>query len=340
VRELSRRLLSREAPVTREPLLSFGSWDGFPTLEFPVLQVCHPDWRGVRTATYAFRSPVVECDDLERWGEELIEGIRSARVGLVVVQGWPPGSASFVRRIRREGIPVKAVLHSSPAQHGAEAGEAVVASEVLDLARTGVIREVAFVKVGVAQSLRHLGYPAVHLPNRVPDLPALEPVDLAPGLHVGVFAEPFWRKNVVTQLLAAGLLEGAVAHVIRRPEVVYLDGLHLVEHGELPREVFLRLQGSMDLNLYVSLSECHPLTPMESYLAGVPCLTSRTSEVFASDPVLWELTSVDRTDDPAAIASAALRLVGRRAEAVERARRWMVAADAAAASAWDAFTRS
>ena len=31
---------------------------------------------------------------------------------------------------------------------------------------------------------------------------------------------------------------------------------------------------STDVNLYVSLSECHPLSPIESYLTGVPALMS------------------------------------------------------------------
>ena len=79
----------------------------------------------------------------------------------------------------------------------------------------------------------------------------------------------------------------------------------MVEHGELPWDRFVAIQGSVDLNLYVTLSECHPSTPQESYLAGVPCLLSRVSGVFADDPRLWEITTTDRPDDPSAIAEAA-----------------------------------
>ncbi len=158
------------------------------------------------------------------------------------------------------------------------------------------------------------------------------------GLHVGVFAEPFWRKNVVTQLLAVGLLDGAVAHVIRRPDVSYLEGIEMVEHGELPWEQFVAIQGSVDLNLYVTLSECHPSTPQESYLAGVPCLISRMSGVFADDPRLWEITTADRPDDPSAIAEAARGLLSVSDEAVGLARAWMAHHDRRAAEIWDRFT--
>jgi hypothetical protein len=113
----------------------------------------------------------------------------------------------------------------------------------------------------------------------------------------------------------------------------------MVVHGELPWERFVALQGSVDINLYVSLSECHPMSPMESYLAGVPCLTSRTSEVFAGDQDLWDLTTVAEIDDPRAIARAARRLLTDSAEAVARAREWITRSDLRAAAAWAEFTR-
>lgn len=321
----------------RAPVLSFGAWDKLAPTE-RVIQVCHPDWRGVRTVAYSFGSPIVECDNLALWSDHLVDHITSASVETVVIQGWPPGAAAFTARLSEVGIEVKSVLHSSPAQHGAEAGEAAVADEILSLARSGILAEVGMAKVGVPQAFAAAGYPVTLVPNRVPIMPELERVDLGSGLHIGVFAEPFWRKNVVTQLLATGLLDDAVAHVMRRPEVSYLDEIAVVEHGEMPWEEFVSLQGSVDLNLYVTLSECHPSTPQESYLAGVPCLMSRVSGVFGEDPRLWEMTTTDRADDPSAIAAAARRLLEVKEEAVERARTWMKTHDLKAAEIWDRFT--
>ncbi|MEX0865165.1 MAG: hypothetical protein WD269_09865 [Acidimicrobiia bacterium] len=321
-------------PRARPPVTSFLDWGD--VAGEPVVQICHPDWRGVRTVTYAFRAPVVECADLGVWGEELATLIREASPACVVIQGWPPGADGFARLLAGGGIRVKCVLHSSPAQHGGEPGEAAVADEVLGLAREGVLDGVGMVKAGVAEAFTRLGYPVTHVPNRAPVLPDAEPVDLGPGFHVGVFAEPFWRKNVTTQLLAVALLEGR-AHVIRRPPNNYLQGLEMVEHGELPHAEFTALQGSVDLNLYVTLSECHPASPQESYLSGVPCLMSRTSSVFRDDPVLWELTTMAELDNPSAIARAAVTLLDARSEAVERARVWIGRADTEATERWAAF---
>ncbi len=326
-----------DSPSAREPILSFGSWDELSGQE--AIQVCHPDWRGVWTVAYSFQSPVVESDDLERWGPELLARIGEAAIGLVVIQGWPPGSAAFARLLVSAGVTVKCLLHSSPAQHGAEPGEAGVIDEILELRREGVLAEVGLAKKGVHEAFRAAGHPVAYVPNRVPQLPQVERRDLGEGTHIGVFAEPFWRKNVTTQLLAVGQMRGAVSHVLARPSNRYLADLPVVEHGEMAWPEFVSLQGSMDLNLYVTLSECHPSTPQESYLAGVPCLVSRVSSVFESDPVLWDLTSVDRPDNPDAIAVAAERLLDNRDEAVARATEWMRSADAVAKQAWEHFTQ-
>jgi len=332
-----RRHRPAEPPQERLPVLSFGSWETLPDGDPSVIVVCHPDWRGVRTAAYSFRAPVVECDDLDRWGSLIIEQLRRYDVATVVVHGFPPGSESFLRRARAAGIDTRVVLHSSMTQHGAEPGEADVADTVLRLTRDGTIDRVGFVKAGLAEAFTALGYPTAYVPNRTPDMPPVTPRDLGPGLHLGIFAESFWRKNLVTQLSSIALLDGATAHVLQRPGVGYLDNLTIVEHGVVPWVEFISLQASMDLNLYVTLSECHPLSPIESYLSGVPALMSRTSDVFRSDPELWDLTTVEIADDPLAIATAAERLLAKRSEAIERAETWIERADERSEHRWSHF---
>ena len=335
--EITRLWRRRGGLKPRPPFLSFGSWDRLPQASPLVVQVCHPDWRGVRTVAYAFESPVIECDDLNHWGDELLAGLEASGVDLVVIQGWPPSAGSFTGLLSRSGINVACVLHSSPAQHGAEGGEAMVIDEILALNTSGSLTSVGMAKSGVHEPYASLGFEIASVPNRVPRLPEFRRIHLGPGVNIGVFAEPLWRKNVTTQLLAVATLDGARAHVIRRPGVSYLRQLDIVEHGELPWDRFIALQSSVDLNLYVTLSECHPSTPQESYLAGVPCLISRVSSVFRDDPVLWDLTSVDEADNPSSIARGAMRLMEARVDATTRARAWMDEADRRGAEAWDRF---
>jgi len=121
--------------------------------------------------------------------------------------------------------------------------------------------------------------------------------------------------------------------------VPYLSRNDLTICGELSRDEFLPIQAAMDITFNVTLSECHPMLPMESYRLGVPCLMSRTSDLFADDPDLYELTTVDRADNPDAIAEAAERLLTNKAEAVALANASLDTTDRNSADQWRAFTR-
>ena len=318
--------------------LSFGEWDALGAIGSAVVAVCHPAWRGVRVATYSFNVPVIETADPGPIAKEIVGFVADAGTKTLVVHGFPPGSDRLIHEASAAGLSTGCVLHSSMTQHGAEAGEAAVVDDVLDLVRQGALDRVGFVKEGLAESFSALGYPAWYVPNRIPMLPEMQPVDLGGSyLDIGVFAEPFWRKNVVTQLGAVALMPEARAHVVRKPDVRYLSGLEIVEHGELPWDEFVRLEASVDLNLYATLSECHPMTPLESYAAGVPCLTSRSSVLFRDDPSLWELTTLDEVDNPRVIAAAAGRLLEHKDQAVGAARAWMERWDPVAAERWEQF---
>lgn len=333
---MRRLLLRRTGEALAPPRLSFGEWSRLG--QAPVVAVCHPDWRGVRTSAYGHGVPVVEVANARHWAGRLGEQLQRWGVEVLVVHGFPPGAGRLLAEAQRKGLATRLILHSSMAQHGGDALEAQVMDEVVELLRQGTLGRLGFVKQGQAEAFAALGIAASFVPNRVPRFPSLPRLELGPGqLHVGIFAEPFWRKNVVTQLGAIALLDQALAHVLFRPQVAYLAELPMVEHGLLPYEEFLRLQASVDLNLYVSLSESMPLTPLESYAAGVPCLMSRTSTLFADDPDLWHLTTVDELDNPLAIARAARRLLERKEEAVERALAWAEQFDGGAADRWRRF---
>ncbi len=321
----------REEPVVPSPP---GGWEG---LDARVVVLCHPHWRGVRAAAHSFRVPVIETEDAGPAAAELAARLVEAGGEVLVVHGFPPGSGRLLEQASAQGLATRLVLHSSPTQHGAEAGEARVAEQALLLARAGTVGRLGFVKEGVAEGFAALGFDVSYVPNRIPELPEFEPRVLGSGLDVGVFGASFWRKNLVPQVVAAGMLGAARIHVMEIPDVQYLGDLPLVAHGEQRWEEFVRLQGSVDLNLYATLSECQPTTPAESYLAGVPCLLSRTSALFRDQPELWELTTVGEHDNPRAIAAAAERLLASRAEAVTAAQAALAAWDEMAAARWDEF---
>jgi hypothetical protein len=286
----------------------------------------------------AFRDPVVEASDLNVLTPHA-EALTAAGVTTVVIQGWPPNASRFAKAMSSAGLQVLAVFHSSPAQHGVDIGEAEAVNEMLDLQGAGIIHGVASVKAGLTTPFQALGYDVSPLSNRVPNLGDINPASVPDGTNIGIFLHPMWRKNVTTQILAAAHV-GWHSFVMEDPHVPYLSPDYLTVCGELPRDEFLSLQAAMDMTFNVTFSECHPMQPMESYVLGVPCLVSRTSELFSDDRELWDLTTIDRADNPAAIASQAARLMDDASEAVSRARESLGRLDEASAGLWEAFTRS
>ncbi len=320
-------------PESPEICRSFDSWDD---VDGTIIQVCHPNWHGVRAATRAFRTPIIDSTDFAPFAESLADELVSHGVSVLVVQAWPPGSAALIEAASHRGVGTRVVSHSSMAQHGTDAGEGDAVTEAFALASRGLVQKIGFVKEGLAEAFRAMGHPAVYVPNRSPELPEYETTDLGEGLQIGILLDPYWRKNVTTQLGAVAIL-GATAHVNRTPDVGYLDDLSIVEHGSVPWERFIGLQASMDLNMNVTLSECHPMSPMESYLFGVPSLVSATSSLFRDDPDLYEMTTVTEPDNPRAIADKAALLLENRSEAVERAAAWMNRHDVIAAERFADF---
>jgi hypothetical protein len=311
--------------------------DTVPPIPSGVVQVCHPDWRGVRESAYAFRDPVIEASSLSVLIPQLND-IRAAGAHTVVIQGWPPNAQLFAEAAAADGMRVLSVFHSSPAQHGVDAGEAEAVFQMLTLRSSGVLQGVATVKAGVAQSMRKAGYDVTHIGNRVPPTHPVDPATVAEGTNVGIFLYPMWRKNVTTQILAAHDL-GWRPFVMADPKVPYLSPNDLTVCGELSRDEFLPILAAMDITLNVTLSECHPMLPMESYSLGVPCLMSRTSDLFIEDARLYELTTVDAADNPEAIARAAQTLLRHKDEALELAEAALDALDVRSATQWVEFTQ-
>lgn len=323
----------------REPHLSFGSWDRFPTQSPRVVQVCHPDWRGVKAAAYAFGAPVIEVDDLHAWGRALFEELTRNDVEVVVIQGWPPGSREFVESCARAGLMVKCLLHSSPALQGDSAGEAAVIGDVLGLLGKGLMASLGTTKGGVIDAYAAIGHALVHVPNRAPVIGEVVPLEMETAPNLGVFGEPWWPKNIATQALGSLMLSNSTVHLSKELLIDYLPEDRVVIHGELDRQPFLSLLKAMDVNLNATFTECHPMQPSESYLLGVPCLISRNSILFRDDPELLDMTTVSSPDEPVSIADGIRRLLRNKEELVPRAVTWIENQDAEAGAAWTDFVQ-
>lgn len=278
----------------------------------PVIAVVPESWFGVTTSTLNNFPNVLFCDRCDPSGaaDALLE--RGPRT--VVFSGMPGVSERMVRELRRRASGVRLAVH----YHGSlvQCAQPEIRERfgrTIALAREGAVDAVGCAKAGMAEALQSLGVEATYVPYRVapPDTVGNRPAD-SPR-KVGVFVRDIFRKSAHTQFMAAAMVEDAEIHCNELPDLSYLPRpFEAVEHGELPYEEFLELLGSMDVNFYVSLSECYPMVVVESLIRGVPCLTSHSHEILAHDADLADRLIVPAYDDPTAIAAQAERVLADR----------------------------
>jgi len=310
------------------------------------ISICHPEWRGIRAATRAQSPFVLEIPGIndDEHCRRAVAFIVESGARRIVINGFPPGSDRLAAGLRKAEPKAEVffVYHGCPAQDHSR--EDIVIQRMLDLVDEGTVQKLGFVKAGLADYFQLLGYPAQHVTNRF----SAPCVDASPlprqgeRLHIGVFAPNISHKNLVTQILAGLMIENSVVEVCELPPLEYLKRSRdrLLVHGILPHPEFMEVLGSTDASLYVSHSECYPMTVLESIAAGVICLTSHTSELFLGSPVLEEALVVPEHDNPSAIAAQLRLALDRRTELVPLAQAHLAVLDAQAAARWHAFIDS
>lgn len=273
--------------------------------------VCHPHWRGIRAASYQLGLPIYEAENLLSEYEGILEFMRVRNADTVVVNGIPDGFKEFAANLRRDApsFRVSLVYHGSFSQHFTTS-EGRLLDDVMhskDVWRFG------FLKPGMAQAMKAAGAPlgadVYDLGNMKRSTPVrFGKLRLLDGrFHIGVFSDHSWIKNAINQIAGACMLKGAVVHITNIPEdaAPYLPRLcsevTIVQHGFMKHLDLQILLSSMDLTLYISLTECFPMLVLESISVGTPCLTSDTSVVYDKDPYLHEMLVISKHDDAGAI---------------------------------------
>lgn len=336
--------------LTRAPRLAF---DGLATRGSPndpetflrqaprVVVLCHPEWRGIRAATYGQAPHVLEVPGIlsQTHARRLALFLKDAGAERVVMNGYPAGTERLAQALAdlAPAIEFFCVFHGTPAQGFQEHD---VIARLLRLCDAKLIKKLGFVKHGLSDYFRQRGYPAEYVMNicRMPSL-APAPVPASGQLQVGVFAPNVVHKNVETQLIGALMVPGTKVHTLEPVRAEYLepDRHRFVEHGLMPHPQFVRLLSTMQATCYVSLVECYPMTVLESIFCGAVCLTSNTSQIFEHDADLREAFVVEHHDSPAAIAKKLTRALERREELIPRAQLYLNQLNERAERRWYEF---
>lgn len=285
-----------------------------------VIAICHDQWHGIRQASYGQGYPVLEIPGVVSHAHakslnNFISEIPSLKS--VIINGIPPNSVWWSKELKREhpNISILFIYHGSMAQlfHNAEAS---MVNDMIEAARDGAIDRVGIVKNGLVESFKSFGCETFEIWN-FPEVPYRVRNPWMMSLrrkvwHVGVFGSRWIHKNVLVQIVALCQLEYVAIHVLKKPDNEYLKycRAQIYEHGSFLRhDQFSTLMRNMDITLYVSLTECFPMTVVESFSVGIPSLTSATSAVYSLDPVLEKYLVVRELDSPDMIAASVRKVV-------------------------------
>lgn len=282
-----------------------------------------PMWKGVAASTetvfgsHVMRFPYFDSEYPEVEQHSYLENLATMladklRAPLV----YSGGSAihhALARRIHQLNPSTRQFFmwHGSPAQW-ADQGAAAHFQMWHTAYREGVIKGMVTVKPGLHLALQQIGIQAWDVFNPVPELSvATQRIQAEDGvIQIGLFsAISSWYKNPYVQLLAVAGRPNVVLNTnLYENDVRHLGltlGLKAIQHHHhMPRPNFLQLIAQQDLNLYVTNTECSPMTALESWALGVPCIVGPAGDVYSSvSPRLAELLVEPKVDNPTAIAA-------------------------------------
>jgi len=338
------KLFERDVPV---PLVPESAEDGEVTLtqtdralverllerDRPVLAVYPPSWTGIRNSTLALFDlchPLPErLDSATRDG--FLRLVEASGCQSLVFSGGALDHLHLAREIseRSPETTIRVLWHGSFLQAKEEYAWRGLRL-MTDLARRGVIHAIGFVKEGMAEVYRRQGIRAGFVLNYVEDVPDGPSQAADGGPHFGMWiSNEGWRKIPYAMAAATVRIDGANLHFNgerkRLVEFSRLIGLKTQRHGEglFGREELLKWMRLMDLNLYVTLSECCPMLPLESLSVGTPCLLGPSSHLFRDDRYLFDRLVVPFPDSSDAIHEKAVQALDEREEIVEAYRAWV-----------------
>lgn len=331
VRRLMQPWLRLESSV---PGIDLARWmEAARSARPPAIALTNPHWKGVTSATRnLFPMSLPVNDDLvPRTAQQLADRLAETGVRRIVISGLPWTYLHLIDALRRRHPQIECRIFwlGSLMQSGEQTNWKAFC-QVNRLAREGAICKVGFAKSGMAELMQGLGIRSSFVLSAIDRMPVAASEPDAGGPHLGVWAVNMkvWRKTPFAMLAAAREIPGAKLHLSGGNKRVaeYVRELGLVAEmrekaipaADMPAHLM-----RMHLNLYVTLSECCPMLPLESLAEGVPCLLGPSSHLFEDDPYLFSRLVVPFPDRHEVIARYLRQALEERDEIVAAYRRYL-----------------
>ena len=292
--------------------------------DIQVLAACVPRWRGVAASTLALFDNVVffpgtAARDPADIQEDEIEAFSRA------IADKPPrhfvvsGGDAFMLKVSQHlgkiapAIDIHLLWHSNFLQLG-EGHDAALLLGWIGLCRSGRVRGILTVRKHFDDYLRSLGVSSQYLPNviaaRVARQASIPPDHGRKSIGLWLSGSSEYRKRPHAALFAARLLQdrGFDIHAAGLgPEGLALAqalGLNsgLMSATPLPRDELMQRMSKTDVTAYVTVSECAPMLPLESWSVGVPAIIGPSCRYYEENPFLRAALVVENPSSPTEIA--------------------------------------
>ncbi len=298
-----------------------------------------PRWKGVASSTlnlFEQRLPIplhsntppetVNEGDIERYAKMLLaSGARH-----FVISGGDLFFIKLARKVRESAPAVRFDLywHSNWVALGASHDWWIFRQWLLAY-NEGVISRIAVAKEGLDEFLVGSGIESVFIRNVI----TLDPEEIRPSRHdssVGIWLSRSddYRKLPNAALVALAQLQryplkaSGLNYVARRLIDILDLPITRIWPDPIPRMQLYSEMASTAATLYVTLSECSPMLPLESFALGVPCIVGPCSHLFRDEPWLCSRLVVEDPLNPALIARKLDQVIEERDEIITRYREY------------------
>lgn len=263
------------------------------------LVVYAPMWKGVCASSEAIftdnrvRFPFTDNEypevEAHPYIDTLSGKISNSRAPAIIYSGGSAIHKSLARQVRLKNPDILQFFmwHGSPAQWVDQSQ-----MEFFNSWRTEyenrTINGIIVLKQGLDETLKGMGVWSNYIFNPVPVLDnSLRPRTLDDErIRVGLFSSiGSWYKNPFPQLMSlTGMRNIELTTSIPKSQtdlarlgVKKINHIQHLGHGN-----FLRVLAQQDINLYVTNTECSPMTPLESWENLVPCIVGPAGDVYSS----------------------------------------------------------
>ena len=243
------------------------------------------NWKGIANATVGlFPSNSLE---IPQWYSnavlnqketiEICTLIKQVKFKKIVISGFAPYFFEWIEFLHPHAE-IEIIYHGTISEFH-DPSQQIFIEQLISFGKTKKISRFGFVYEGMAEVFTKLfDLDCYQQPLNPPIIPKeIKKIELdKTKLHIGVFGADTFNKNLHNQVIHALMIDEVVVHVLDKSIFKYLGKEdRIVEHGEnLPREQFLSILGSMDMNLYMSFNESWGLVAKESEAMGVKTISN------------------------------------------------------------------